>query len=288
MGKQILRIATLVASAGLLAVLVGCPFVFAVENPKVYSLPPGHFDPIPPTYRTIVIRPAQFFKVPTILPPGGLVIFTKQPESQTVLLTSNAMFSVEAVKVPASTNSTNAVTYQWQINPLLLSNDLYFTNIPGATNPTLTIISAGTNDVGYYRALAQWGSLSNVSFPVPLVLCVTGSLTVIGTPAVNPPPAPNVSYGGLYNGYVSYPDSPNSAHLWGFISIRQAVPGSATDPTPAGNQIEADGNQVASPVCGTGTINIPPPYDLGYVFTVFFSGSVPLGNYSISLTNFKQ
>jgi plastocyanin len=68
------------------------------------------------------------------------VTFTAQPKSISVLPGTNITFSVAAL-------SPLSITYQWQLNG---------TNLPGATNATLTITNAQFDPhAGYYRALAS-------------------------------------------------------------------------------------------------------------------------------------
>jgi hypothetical protein len=254
-----------------------------------------------PKYRTIVIRPPQIINVPLVVPPkGGVVVYMiKQPDSQTVLLGSNAMFSVLAAQAPPVT--TNGISYQWQINPVQLNGNLYWTNIPGATNSTLVIANAGTNDVGYYRAVAQAGGSTVTSDPVPLVLCIQGSLTVIGTPVVSNPPGTEASCYTNYIGYVLYPDNPNSANLYGFIPIDPTSSASVADISNGRRDtyIEGDGSRGDGPpllpcllttwtVKGTQANPIPSP---GYQIIVYFPSpspphpAVPTGNYTLSLGN---
>jgi len=277
MTKGLLHSVAYLASAGLVAGSMGC-CLFASKAPK---------------YRTVVIQPAQEFNVPFVLPDGGVVIIIKQPASQTVVLGSNATFSVLAVKAPPFT--TNGVSYQWQKNPVQLNGNLYWTNIPGETSPTLSITNAGTNDVGYYRAIAQAGAATSTSEPVPLVLCVFGSLTVIGTPVVSS--GTTASCCTNYIGYVLYPDNPNSNGEWGFIPIDHTATAAAADLNRGSTILEGEGNQGDGPPklpCVLTTWKVPngsvgPTIpSTGYAITVYFPSSgppVPTGNYYLTLGN---
>ena len=66
------------------------------------------------------------------------VIIITQPQSQTVKQGSNVTFSVFAVK-GGPPWTTNGLTYQWQVNTQILDGNLHWTNLVGATNPSITI-----------------------------------------------------------------------------------------------------------------------------------------------------
>jgi hypothetical protein len=293
MEKLKLQLAIVIAGLGSLW-LVGC----YSAQPKATSQHPE------PQYRTVVLRPAQTVEVPMYVPPEGELLFLKQPESQTVLLGSSATFSVSAGKIHPFT--TNGVTYQWQVNTVQLNGDHHFTNSPGQTNWVLLVPSANTNDVGYYRAIVRWGTtLTKTSSPAPLVLVITNASdtnydpTVLGLPAVNPPAAPYTACGPTnYAGYVYYPDNPNSTPNppggWGFIPVRQSLPGTATDPNGhwvEGQDVLLQGHGGIGWCASNGALTIPGPRNApGYFFVLFFlpGQTVPTGPYAINLVYFTQ
>jgi len=79
---------------------------------------------------------------PDYMEAGSAPIISVQPQDQNVADGSNAIFTVTA--------SGSALAYQWQ-----QSTDvgLSFTDIGGATNPTLTIFANASNDGNFYRVI---------------------------------------------------------------------------------------------------------------------------------------
>src|SRR5437667_1840271 len=114
------------------------------------------------------------------------IIIINQPQNQTVHISSNASFSVLAVKGPPY--STNGLSYQWQFNGAQLSRNLFWTNVPGATNSSFTIPSAQITNVAFYRVLLS-GSSHVISDPASLQVFtvdrITSTITVYGTPVVS-------------------------------------------------------------------------------------------------------
>jgi uncharacterized delta-60 repeat protein len=86
--------------------------------------------------------------------------FTAQPQSQSVWLGDNALFSVVA-------SGSSPLAYQWQHNG---------TNLPSATNATLALASVTTNHAGNYSVIVSnaYGSVTSaaamltVTTPVPV------------------------------------------------------------------------------------------------------------------------
>lgn len=234
-------------------------------------------------YRTVVVRPAKTIVVP-IAYRGGALFFNEEAESQTVMVSSNATFSVSAVRLPGF--DTNGVSYQWQKNPVQLNGDLYFTNMPGEINPKLAITNAQISDVAYYRAIAYHGIFTNISIPVPLVVCYTGSTYAVGTPVVGTGLG---QWCTTHKGYVLYPDLHNSQGGQGYIVVNPGVAGSAKDIQSTSTRNEADGNQYGEGYCGgSGAVSVPSPIlSTTWGFTIWFpSYPVPTGNYTNKLTNF--
>jgi hypothetical protein len=108
-----------------------------------------------------------------------------QPVGVTIALNGSASFSVAASGGPP-------LTYQWQRNG---------GNIPGATNPTLTLGSVGLADAGSYTVVVQNPVGAVTSQPVPLGLNLPALVT--GNSAGNSPaPIEQVS-GTFYGGNTS-------------------------------------------------------------------------------------
>ena len=87
-------------------------------------------------------------------------VITLQPTNQTVFAGTNATFNVTAISTPP-------LTYQWQFNG---------THIPNATNTSLTIANAQTNNVGYYNIVITniFGSVTSSN----------ANLTVLAVPPI--------------------------------------------------------------------------------------------------------
>jgi hypothetical protein len=87
-----------------------------------------------------------------------------QPQSQTVVLGQNASFSVGAIGLAP-------VTYQWSLNG---------TNLPNATNSTLTLTSVNTNNAGSYQVVLanNQGSVTSSN----------ATLTVLSPPVITTQP----------------------------------------------------------------------------------------------------
>ncbi|MCF7762442.1 MAG: immunoglobulin domain-containing protein [Verrucomicrobia bacterium] len=108
-----------------------------------------------------------------------------QPVGVTIALNGSSSFSVAASGGPP-------LTYQWQRNG---------GNIPGATNPTLTLGSVGLADAGSYTVVVQNPVGAVTSQPVPLGLNLP--VLVTGNSAGNSPaPIEQVS-GTFYGGSTS-------------------------------------------------------------------------------------
>lgn len=93
----------------------------------------------------------------TLVAPGSPII-VNQPQSQTVLLGSNAVFSV-------TVNGATPFRYQWHFNG---------SNLPSATNATYSITNVQTNDAGAYDVVMT-NAVSSAASQV-------ATLTVVTTP----------------------------------------------------------------------------------------------------------
>src|SRR5262249_39819090 len=85
-----------------------------------------------------VIAPIRLFAV------GGPSI-TTHPQNQSVLVSSNAVFTVVA-------SGQAPLSYQWQFNTTNLTNGVH---IGGATSATLTVTNVATGDAGNYRVVVS-------------------------------------------------------------------------------------------------------------------------------------
>jgi alpha-tubulin suppressor-like RCC1 family protein len=87
----------------------------------------------------------------TVLVPAGI---TSQPTNKSVLLNSNAVFTVSAT-------GTGSLSYQWMSNGTNLSTG---GRINGATSPTLTISGSQTNDNDDYQVIVanSYGTATSV------------------------------------------------------------------------------------------------------------------------------
>jgi hypothetical protein len=246
------------------------------------------------------------------LPPPSILILG-QPQSELVLSNGEADFSVNAVLGPSFT--TTGLTYQWQVNKVLLdsiSTNANWTNCtcPGATTSSITISNVQLSDVGYYRVLVSAPGASIVTSAAPYLQEITvGSTIVNGTPIASSSGAGNYCSGLSYTGYIPYTNNPG-AGAWGFAVVKQISSIGAADAGPAsggGAGVPTPGTQVGyfgyngDPGCGG-----PPPQGKGgsvskpadtfsppngssrYQFTLYFPGGVPTGTYTLSLTNLQQ
>jgi Immunoglobulin domain len=102
------------------------------------------------------------FDLESVGPPGSPVI-TNQPTAATVGLGGTAHFTVGV------SNSAGA-TYQWQFGGANLVNG---GSVSGATDSTLTISGASTNDVGHYRVLVA-NSIGSVYSTAVAPLAING------------------------------------------------------------------------------------------------------------------
>ena len=115
-----------------------------------------------------------------------------QPFSQSVIPGLNTTFSVIAGGAPT-------LTYQWQLNG---------TNVPGATNPSLTITNVQATNLGIYHVVISNKSGTNTSTDASLEfgqLAVWGDNPPIDNRGTPPPGATNVqliSAGGGHNLWV--------------------------------------------------------------------------------------
>jgi hypothetical protein len=100
----------------------------------------------------------------TILMPAQL---TTQPTNQSVLLNSNAVFTVSAT-------GTGSLNYQWQKSGVNLSDG---GRLSGANSSTLTISAAMTNDAGDYHVVVSNNYGATTSAPATLTVYVPAQIT---------------------------------------------------------------------------------------------------------------
>jgi len=274
MKKVFVKLVALVAFAGLIIGLAGCCSL--IQS----CLPP----PLTPT-----------------------IWISSQPESLLVYTNTEADFSVYAVVAPSFT--TNGLTYQWQVNTVLLDSmnpNANWTNCtcPGATTPSISITNVKLSDVGYYRVLVSAPGASTVTSAAPYLQAITeGSIFVNGTPIAGTNGGGN--YCGPYSGYILYTNNPR-AGSWGYAVVDTTQPITAADgglspngsPTP-GTQVAYVGKNGDSKCSGPpppgsgGSISKSPPYtypngSLRYEFTLYFPSSPPTGTYRLQITNLQQ
>lgn len=91
----------------------------------------------------------------------GAPIVVQQPISDTVCEGSGTQFSMIVT-------STETLNYQWQYSPTGVGNS--WTNIPGATNETLTLPSAQLGNQGFYRCL-----IYTEMYPLPMLTSLSES-----------------------------------------------------------------------------------------------------------------
>jgi hypothetical protein len=114
----------------------------------------------------------------TVLVPATI---TNQPADQSVLLNSNATFTVSAT-------GTGTLTYRWMKDGTNLNNG---GRIAGATSPTLTVSGAQTNDTGPYQAIVSntYGTTTStvatltVHIPVQITAQPSSTAVLIGSNA---------------------------------------------------------------------------------------------------------
>jgi hypothetical protein len=76
---------------------------------------------------------------------AALPSITTQPQNQSVLVASNAIFSVVA-------SGQSPLNYQWSFKGTNLTNGVHFN---GATNITLTVSNVVASDAGNYRVIVS-------------------------------------------------------------------------------------------------------------------------------------
>lgn len=119
------------------------------------------------------------------------------PMSQSVLLNSNALFTV-------STVGALPFAYQWQKDGVNLSDD---GRISGVSTPALTISNLVTQDAGGYRVI--------VTNPFGMATSSVANLTVLLPPSVVVPPTnQSVGIGATASFSVLVAGSPPLAYLW--------------------------------------------------------------------------
>jgi len=114
----------------------------------------------------------------TVLVPAGI---TTQPTNQSVLVNSNAAFTVSAA-------GTGTLGYRWAKSGTNLNNG---GRIAGATSPTLTISGAQTNDTGAYQVIVSntYGTATSsvavltVYVPVKITAQPSSTAVLIGSNA---------------------------------------------------------------------------------------------------------
>lgn len=119
--------------------------------------------------------------LPASLVINDTLVLNSQPSGVIVCEGNNAQFSVSA---------TGALTYQWQKDE---------TDIPGATNPLLTINNVATTDSGVYRCLAM-GLCDTLASDGALLTVRTAPVIITQPSPVNACQGMQVSFGAVAQG----------------------------------------------------------------------------------------
>ena len=216
------------------------------------------------------------------------VIIIVQPEDQDVAFGTDATFSVLAAHGPPYT--TNGLSYQWQENhtPFIAPNSTNWTDTPGATNASFTLMNAQLPSVGHYRVKVSRGACE-LSHPAALTISGTNGgggtiITVFGPPVAT---AGGAGSGcpGAYAGSVSYKKT--VAKGWGWTKTT-STPYSAADGTSrTDTKVEMSGIN-GDRQCDPTPVSRPTLPDPKYRFAIYFPSNVPSTNaYPIVLGNFN-
>ena len=125
-----------------------------------------------------IIAAVQLFAADKAAAASGPPSITTQPQNQTNLLGSNAVFTVSA-------GGSTPLHYRWSFNGTNLTNS---THLGGATNATLTISNIAAGDAGNYRV-----GITNIRGGV---LSSNATLTVLFPAAITGQPASQTNYLG--------------------------------------------------------------------------------------------
>ncbi len=141
---------------------------------------------------------------------------TTQPQNQTNLLSSNAVFTVTA-------SGQTPLFYQWSFNTTNLTNS---THIGGATNATLTVTNIAAADAGNYRV-----AISNVHGSTNSSIV---TLTVLIPAAITAQPTNQATFaGGSASFSVTATGTAPLSYRWYFNSAPLADNGQITGSTNA-------------------------------------------------------
>jgi hypothetical protein len=223
----------------------------------------------------------------------------QQPNDQCVPVGVTATFSVVA---------TNADSYQWYKNNALMDS---------ATNSSVTILSAGINDVGYYSAAVMNNagavptrsaslnvyttssttttstttstftksrlSTQSMSTMTTSDLGGGGEITVFGLPVVSGGGGTG-SCPGRYSGYVNF--TKPAAQGWGWAPT-VGMTHTATDTNRPDTKIQFMG-QYGDTGCAPVSVTVSNPISPVYRFSIFFptNCAVPTNAYPITLDGF--
>jgi polygalacturonase/pectin methylesterase-like acyl-CoA thioesterase len=200
--------------------------------------------------------------VTKVLTTNGLGI-TKQPQPATVSVGGSATFTATAVG--GSGTIATAITYQWNLNGVALSDGAQAdgTVVSGATTATLSVSNLRATSAGNYTLTASTlldgynvasGSLVAASLPVSAT-SAPGVLTVNALPAT-------VAVSNLTYTYDGTPKAPTVTTGPAGVAVNVVYAGGAT-PVNAGTYgftvTIADPNYTAAPVTGTLTIGQATP-----------------------------
>jgi len=219
----------------------------------------------------------------------------QQPVDQCLPVGSPVTFSVTA---------SNVDSYQWYKNN---------TAVDGQTNSSLTIASAGINDVGYYSAAVIKGSdavptrmaILNVyvrSLSTSLTTTTKtrfsstqstsmmsldmgggGTITVYGAPIVSS--GNSGSCPGRYSGYVNF--TKTSSQGWGWAPSTNTTIHIATDYNRSDTKVVYSG-QYGDGGCGATSVTLGYQMSPVYRFSIYFPTNtvVPTNAYPITLDGF--
>jgi hypothetical protein len=231
----------------------------------------------------------------------GVPIIMQQPESQTGTNGIATLFKAAAETEPPF--ETDQVRYTWQFNGAgtpfdngrdWKDIDTSDTQFSGADTNVLTIKSAGTSNVGWYRVHITGKNEAKAIDSEPASLCLYSKIlkknskdpiVLYGPPVVTGP----MSSGACPGQYVGYVNFKKALPAWGWVPTSSTNAHTATDGARTDTKVEMSGSSGTDRPCGTNvqtapvlTGNLNPKYR----FTIYFPNNPPTGPYSIALGGF--